>query len=258
MAAWCGRCSGVYVRCQTLPCKAAVRWRTDARAARGQTATHALKLCAAQMQAAGKKRMSLMSLEHSPVAYRLDFALYALLCVGTAATLLAGSPGGSGGILLAWVLGGVALWTLLEYLLHRFVLHGVAPFSDWHGQHHLRPRALIASPLLLSLSLFLLLGSLPAWWMLGTWPATALTLGLLSSYLAYGLTHHATHHTTRPWIRRNAWMSQRRIRHAMHHAAHHIEARGEACKPCHFGVSNSFWDAVFGTNTLVRPLRATP
>jgi cyclopropane-fatty-acyl-phospholipid synthase len=201
--------------------------------------------------------MSLLSLEHSSTAYRLDFALYSLLCLGTASTLLVASPMGEGALLLLWVLAGVALWSLLEYLLHRFVLHGMAPFSHWHGQHHLRPRALIASPSVLSLSLFLLLATLPAWWLLGGWPALALTLGLQGSYLAYGLTHHATHHETRPWIRHNAWMSQRRIRHAMHHAAHHIEARGEVCKPCNFGVSNSFWDAVFGTNTLVRPLPVT-
>ena len=199
--------------------------------------------------------MPLLSLEHSATAYRLDFALYALLCLGTAATLLAASPSGSGSVLLLWVFGGVALWSLLEYLLHRFVLHGVAPFSRWHGEHHVRPQALIASPIAASLSLFLLLGALPAWWWLGTWPATALSLGLLTSYLAYGLTHHATHHNTVPWIRNNAWLSQRRVRHAMHHAVHHLQARGEICQPCHFGVTNSFWDAVFGTNKMLRPLR---
>jgi cyclopropane-fatty-acyl-phospholipid synthase len=202
--------------------------------------------------------MSLLSLEHSVAAYRFDFALYTLLCLGTAATLLAASPTGSGTTLLLWALGGVALWSLLEYLLHRFVLHGVAPFSRWHGEHHVRPQALIASPIALSLSLFMLLGALPAWWLLGAWPATALTLGLMTSYLLYGLTHHATHHHTAPWIRHNPWISRRRVRHAMHHAVHHIQARGEICKPCHFGVSNSFWDVVFGTNTLVRPLPIQP
>jgi sterol desaturase/sphingolipid hydroxylase (fatty acid hydroxylase superfamily) len=37
---------------------------------------------------------------------------------------------------------------------------------------------------------------------------------------------------------------------------HHIQARGEICQPCHFGVTNSLWDVVFGTNKLLRPLRA--
>ena len=51
-------------------------------------------------------------------------------------------------------LAGAATWTFLEYVLHRFVLHGVAPFSDWHRQHHLRPLALICSPTVLSAALF--------------------------------------------------------------------------------------------------------
>ena len=147
--------------------------------------------------------MSLFSLEHSSTAYRVDFALYALLCLGTSATLLSVGPAGKSIALLLWVMGGGAVWSLLEYLLHRYVLHGVAPFSRWHAQHHLRPRALIASPISLSLSLFLTMGTLPAWWLLGIWPALALTLGLMTSYLAYGLTHHATHHGTPAWIARS-------------------------------------------------------
>ena len=199
--------------------------------------------------------MSLLSLEHGPIAYRLDFALYGVLCASIAATLLLASPAGSGWNLLPWMTGGIALWSLLEYVLHRFVLHGVAPFSDWHGQHHARPHALIGSPILLSLSLFAVLGALPAWLLLGGWPALALTLGLLISYLGYGLMHHTTHHNTPPWIRQNPWVAQRRICHAMHHAAYHIRARGESCTPCHYGVSSGFWDVVFGSNALMRPVR---
>ena len=195
--------------------------------------------------------MSLLSLEQSPTAYRADFALYGALCSAIAATLLYASPAGSGLALLLWIVGGVVLWTLLEYLLHRFVLHGVAPFSHWHGQHHARPHALIGSPILLSLSLFAVLGALPAWLLLGGWPALALTLGLLISYLGYGLMHH----TTLPWIRQNPWVAQRRICHAMHHAAYHIRARGESCTPCHYGVSSGSWDVVFGSNALMRPAR---
>lgn len=200
--------------------------------------------------------MSLFSLEHSPVAYRLDFALYALLCMGTAAALLIGSPDGEGALLLLWVLVGVALWSLLEYLLHRYVLHGIKPFSHWHAEHHERPRALIASPVAVSLPLFLLLGTLPAWLLLGSWSALALTLGLLSNYLVYGLVHHITHHGPPFWLKHNAWISHRRTCHAIHHAAHHLGAREPVCNPCHFGVSTSFWDAVFGTTTLFRSTRS--
>jgi cyclopropane-fatty-acyl-phospholipid synthase len=199
--------------------------------------------------------MSLLSMEHSPAAYRLDFALYTFLCAANATALVASRPGGSTLELLLWVIGGGVLWSLLEYLLHRFVLHGVAPFSDWHGLHHQRPAALIASPIVLSLSLFLILGTLPAWWLIGLWPALALTLGLMTGYLLYSLAHHATHHSTTVWIRNSSWIRQCRIRHAMHHSAHHLEARGEIHRPCHFGVSNSLWDGVFGTNTMFHRIR---
>jgi len=199
--------------------------------------------------------MSLLSLEHSTFAYRLDFAVYTAICCASAAALLLASPDGTGWVLLVWVAAGSALWSLLEYLLHRYVLHGVAPFSDWHGQHHLRPQALISSPIVLSLSLFALLAALPAWLLLGSWTALALTLGLMVSYLGYGLVHHATHHKTPPWIRQNAWLSERRICHAMHHAAYHIQARGEPCIPCHFGVSSGVWDLLLGSNALRRPVQ---
>ena len=194
--------------------------------------------------------MPLLTLEHSPAAYLLDFALYTLLCLGAAATLLVFSPNGAGYTLLFWVLAGLFFWSLLEYLLHRFMLHGVQPFLTWHLQHHQRPRALIASPIVLSLSLFLLLAALPAWWLIQPWPALALTLGIVSGYLVYSLMHHAVHHDMPTWIAKNSWLRERRFNHAMHHAEHHIAARGEPSKPCHFGVSSIFWDRVFGTDEI--------
>jgi cyclopropane-fatty-acyl-phospholipid synthase len=144
------------------------------------------------------------------------------------------------------------LWSLLEYVLHRFVLHGIRPFSSWHGEHHARPGALISSPLLLSLSLFAALAATPAWWLLGVWPGMAITLGLMAGYLAYGLTHHAVHHRMPAWVARNAWMGRRRTRHAMHHYTHHATTVGRPGTACHYGVSNSVWDAVFGTNPQIK------
>ena len=147
--------------------------------------------------------MNPFSLEHSATVYWVDFALYAMFCVGALATLLSLGAVGDAAALLMCVVSGVVLWSLLEYFLHRYVLHGIAPFSHWHSQHHVRPRAVIATPIALSLPLFLSLGAISAWWILGILPAVALSLGLMSSYLIYGLTHHATHHSTSPWIRHN-------------------------------------------------------
>lgn len=201
--------------------------------------------------------MPLLPLEHSPTAYRLDFVLYALTCLAITSVLLGASPEGSH-VLLVWVLGGAALWSLLEYLLHRFVLHGLRPFSGWHAQHHVRPRALIGTPFLMSFSLFFLLGTVPAWWLLGTWPALAITLGLLASYLGYGLIHHATHHSHSGWIKSSHWMKRRSMWHAKHHATYHEGRHGASGVPCHFGVSSSLWDTVFDTRGAVRTSHQVP
>ncbi len=184
----------------------------------------------------------MLKLEHSTAAYRADLALYGVLSLGLAALLALGSPPDSRLALAAWATAGGTLWTLVEYLLHRFVLHGLAPFSRWHADHHHRPKALIASPTLLSVGLFALLAVAPAWFLWGPWPACALSFGLITGYGIYGLTHHATHHRVPAWAQRSAWLSRRRRWHARHHAA------GRSGTPAgHFGVSLDFWDHVFGT-----------
>jgi sterol desaturase/sphingolipid hydroxylase (fatty acid hydroxylase superfamily) len=185
----------------------------------------------------------LLKLEHSTAAYRADLALYGVLSLGLAALLALGGPPGSRPALAAWALAGGTLWTLVEYLLHRFVLHGLAPFSRWHADHHDRPKALISSPTILSVGLFALLAVAPAWYLWGPWPACALSFGLITGYGIYGLTHHATHHRVPAWAQRSAWLSRRRRWHARHHAA------SRAGAPVgHFGVSLDFWDHVFGTH----------
>ena len=177
--------------------------------------------------------MSLFTLEHSKAAYGADFALYAIAVVAMVALLLAGPR-------QHWlenamlVLAGLASWTLIEYALHRFVLHGLPPFRHWHAEHHLRPTALICAPTILSATLIVTLVFLPALALGGPWRACALTLGMLTGYLAYAIAHHATHH----WRAGNAWLARRKRWHALHH--HSEQAR------C-FGVTTSFWDHVFGT-----------
>ena len=190
--------------------------------------------------------MPWFSLEHSPTAYRLDFALYGGVCGAMALALLAGHPTGQGWTLAAWAVAGGAGWTLVEYLLHRLVLHGLPPFKGWHAQHHQRPAALMGSPTLMSLGLFALLVATPATWLLGAWPACALTFGLMSGYLAYGLTHHATHHRVPLLDPNSAWLKRRRHWHALHHASSR-QGGPDAPAPGQYGVSINLWDHVFGT-----------
>ncbi len=199
----------------------------------------------------------LTRLEHSPGAYRADFYVYGALLLALGAVLLSGPPDRH---LIGWGVAGVLGWTLLEYLLHRFVLHGLPPFKRWHAEHHRRPTALIAAPTLLTATLFATLLMPPAVWWLGVGPAAALSFGLLSGYLGYGLIHHAIHspmpsHTPR-LVRR--WLLRRRLWHGLHHRRMH-ETPGSppsSTMEGYYGVSNAFWDRVFRTDRRAVTSRA--
>jgi cyclopropane-fatty-acyl-phospholipid synthase len=120
----------------------------------------------------------------------------------------------------------------MEYLLHRFVLHGLQPFKSWHREHHRRPNALICLPTVLSAALILLLVFFPVLFLSGLLHASALTLGVLIGYLAYTIMHHGIHH----WHVDSHWFRKRKRWHGLHH---HVDQSG------YFGVTNSFWDYVF-------------
>jgi cyclopropane-fatty-acyl-phospholipid synthase len=186
----------------------------------------------------------LFSIEHGDLAYRADFVIYAAV-VGVLTTVL--SVYGPPARLLsttAIVIAGIGIWTLLEYLLHRFVLHGIQPFSAWHMAHHERPAALIATPTLVSLALIASLILLPAWMLEGGWNACALALGIVIGFLWHGITHHAVHH----WRAEHAWLRERKRWHALHHRP--------GAGPCNYGVTSALWDRVFGSGSV--SARASP
>lgn len=180
--------------------------------------------------------MSLFTLEHSNAAYRADFALYGAAVVVLALFLLVAGPHGQRLEIVVFAGVGLAGWTIIEYVLHRFVMHGLRPFSHWHAEHHQRPTALICTPTILSAMLIATLVFLPALVLSGNlWSTCALTLGVLVGYLSFSITHHAIHH----WSADSAWLEQRKRWHALHH--HNIGQSG-----C-FGVTSSLWDHVFGS-----------
>ena len=181
--------------------------------------------------------MDLFALEHSQAAYRADFAMYGASVVVLAGFLAYDGPREHWLGIAAIVLAGLVSWTAIEYALHRFVLHGLQPFRRWHAEHHQRPRALICSPTIMSASLIVVLVFLPALLVGGLWRACALTLGVLSGYLAYAITHHATHH----WRADSAWMKDRKRWHALHH--HRVD------HPGYYGVTSTFWDHVFRSSS---------
>jgi sterol desaturase/sphingolipid hydroxylase (fatty acid hydroxylase superfamily) len=182
--------------------------------------------------------MALFSIEHSKTAYHVDFALYCAAVAAMAAFLLVNGQRDQRVEIVVSVLIGLASWTAIEYAMHRFVLHGLQPFRRWHAEHHERPMALIYTPTVLSAALIATLVFLPALALGNLWRACALTLGVLTGYLAYSITHHAMHH----WRADNAWLRNRKRWHALHH--HHTG------RPSCYGVTTAFWDYVFGSTQL--------
>ena len=179
--------------------------------------------------------MDIFKLEHSKTAYRADFALYCTMVLTLAAFLVMYGPREQRADIASFVLAGLVSWPAIEYTLHRFVLHGVQPFRRWHEEHHRRPKALIFTPTILSASLITVLVFLPALLATDLWRASALSLGVLTGYLAYTITHHAVHH----WHFDNTWLKKRKRWHALHH--HCID------QPGYYGVTSVFLDHMFGS-----------
>jgi sterol desaturase/sphingolipid hydroxylase (fatty acid hydroxylase superfamily) len=134
------------------------------------------------------------------------------------------------------VLGAVG-WTLVEYLLHRWVYHHVAFFREAHAVHHAEPNAYFGAPPVVGIVLIFAIFFAP----LATIhpvAATGLTTGVLMGYVGYMLVHHAAHYWT---LSQASWLYHAR----RHHALHHYHS-----KDCNFGITTSIWDHVFGTAVM--------
>lgn len=193
--------------------------------------------------------MSLYSIKHSKIAYQIDFTLYVVMIVIMAAFLVLTESYTRWPQYMALILVGLISWTLIEYALHRFVMHGLRPFKQWHAQHHQQPTAIIYTPTIVSMGLFATLVFLPALILLNNvQSAFALTLGVVSGYLFYSMLHHATHHSSRLAIQhQSAWLKRRKRWHAMHHQ----NTEKASC----FGVTNGFWDHAFGSYLHPKKIR---
>lgn len=138
--------------------------------------------------------MRMFAIEHSLSEYRADFVFYGGAWLPLLAYLALATPVSMRWAVVSLSMIGIATWSLVEYLLHRFVMHGLRPFKEWHIAHHQHPTALICTPTILSAALMVLLVFLPALVLVDLWHAYGLTFGMLSGYLAYTVTHHTMHH----------------------------------------------------------------
>ena len=136
---------------------------------------------------------------------------------------------------------GVVVWTITEYILHRFVFH-FEPSSEWgkrihfifHGVHHDYPKD--AKRLVMPPS-----ASIPiavVFYFLFSLVITNKTLlypffaGFIIGYLAYDMMHYAMHHYN--------FKSKLMKRIKQHHMLHHYDDPTKG-----YGVSSSLWDVIF-------------
>ncbi len=144
---------------------------------------------------------------------------------------------------------GVLVWTLVEYVLHRFVFH-FSPRrpTPWlrrilflfHGIHHVQPwdkTRLVMPPAVsvpLALLFYLVFDQVVAVWLAAPAWLAPVFAGFLSGYLVYDLLHYATHH-----LPLRGPIGRRLKRH---HLMHH-----HATPDQRFGVTSPLWDLVFRT-----------
>lgn len=136
---------------------------------------------------------------------------------------------------LVSLLVGLGMWTLLEYGLHRFVLHQFEPFRGWHLEHHREPELPMQTPLLYSLMLVILLLAVPP--LLGVRGAigAGFSGGLLLGMLAQDIVHYKLHQGLCP---PGGLLVGRQRDHLFHHGEDERRA---------FGTLTACWDRLFGT-----------
>ena len=172
----------------------------------------------------------------SKTAYYGDFVIYGATVLALAARVCLQ---GQASLRLQWLAefaAGIGLWTLLEYVLHRWVFHRAPLIAPMHDAHHRSPRALLGTPTWLSLPLMWLVIFVPTWYFSSFTTASGLTAGVMAGFVWYGILHHAAHHGRPRLIATRLSPCVRR------HARHHYSKR-----PVNFGVTIALWDHVFGT-----------
>ncbi|XP_042386580.1 dihydroceramide fatty acyl 2-hydroxylase FAH1-like, partial [Zingiber officinale] len=140
------------------------------------------------------------------------------------------------------VMTGVFLWTMIEYILHRFLFH-IKTKSYWgntahyllHGCHHKHPMdslRLVFPPAATAILCI-------PFWKLATLLAAPTTTpalfgGGLLGYVIYDCTHYYLHH---------GQPSKDPAKHLKrYHLNHHFRIQNKG-----FGITSSLWDIVFST-----------
>ncbi len=146
---------------------------------------------------------------------------------------------------------GLGVWTITEYVMHRFIFH-YHPTSEFgkkihfifHGVHHDYPRdkkRLVLPPSVsipLATAFYFLFALLLTQQLL-----FAFFPGFLSGYLMYDMLHYAMHH--------HNFKSGIMKRVKQHHMLHHYQDPEKG-----FGVSSSLWDIILRSGFTREPKKS--
>lgn len=145
--------------------------------------------------------------------------------------------------IFGFIIVGIFVWTITEYLLHRFIFHwelkskiGQRIHFIFHGVHHDYPsdsKRLVMPPSVsipLAVIFYLLFEAI-----FGPLNVHPFFIGFIIGYLFYDITHYAIHHFN---MHSKFWLAIKN-----HHMRHHYQDPHKG-----FGVSTPLWDVIIGTN----------
>lgn len=150
---------------------------------------------------------------------------------------------------------GITLWSVLEYVVHRFVFH----LDDWvpdngvcltlhfllHGVHHFSPmdRYRLVMPPVLFAALSITISSALRVTLFSWLPFhifTAIVGSVILGYVAYDMVHYSQHHMK---LNPKSYWGHMKKLHMRHHW-HGMYNNG-------YGITTTLWDKVFGTEIPV-------
>lgn len=142
-----------------------------------------------------------------------------------------------------WFAGGIGIWTVTEYVLHRWLFHYEPPGKlgkrmhfIFHGVHHDYPNDSMRLVMPPAVSLPLATGF---YFLFRNFVVHdgfyAFFAGFLAGYLFYDMLHYAIHHAP---MKGKVWMALK-----THHLKHHFKDPDAG-----YGVSSPLWDVIVGSN----------
>jgi len=151
-------------------------------------------------------------------------------------------------LVIAFFTLGMVSWTFIEYLVHRYILHGIFPdgpgvqhylhksFDHLHEEHHARPwDGHHVNGTLRDTAIFVIPAAVLSW-LAPIYTLPVLIAGIVQSYIVEEWIHHSVHFCN---FHNRYFQYIKR-----HHLYHHSPSGSEAG----YGLTNDFWDVVMKTH----------